>query len=156
MVPEGNALPQDLHVRRRGSLGAVLVIAVLAVGIAAPLFALAAKALYAVVLDGEAHAILEASATCAFPCLSLARLGSGIGEEDMAAFRAVLESEIEANAASGPLGGLVVSVEAELVSDSTVDCRMRYRPGRLREGLFGDAVPDVAEVACRVDLPAEP
>ena len=130
--------------------------AVLVAGLAAPLFALGAKALYAGILVAEARTVLEASATCAFPCLSLARLGSGIGEADMAAFQATLEAEVATNAATGPLEGCIVSVESALVSESCVSCRLRYRPGRLGEGLFGGAVPAVAEVACRVDLPVEP
>jgi len=134
----------------------VLVLAVLVVGIAAPLFLLAAKSLYAVVLVGEARTVLEASATCAFPCLALARLGDGIDEEDRVAFETAFAAEVEVNASSGPLADCIVSVAAEVLPDGTVSCRMRYRPGRLREGLFGDVVPETAEVACQVDLPVEP
>ena len=156
MVPQGNDLPKNRLLRRRGSLGAVLIVAVLLTGIAAPIFALCTKTLYAGILVGEARTVLEASATSAFPCLSAARLGRGIGETEMAAFREMLEVEVQENMGNGPLSGCVLSVDADLESAGTVSCTLRYRPGTLGEGLFGEVVPQEAEVSCRVDLPVEP
>ncbi len=159
MVPEGNGLSKDFHIRRRGSVAGVLVLAVLLVVLAVPLFALCVKMLYAAVLVEEARTTLEASATCAFPALSLARLTDGIGEVEMEAFREWLTAEIMANTATGPLQGCVIAVEAILESEGTVRCTMRYRPGRpgtLDSGFAGEVVPDEAVVSCRVDLPVEP
>ncbi len=159
MVQKGNGLPPDLHLRRRGSVAAVLVWAVVAVCLVVPLFGLCVKVLYAAVLVEEARTSLEASATCAFPALSLARLTDGIGETEMAAFREWLAAEVSANTANGPLQGCVVDVGATLEAEGTVVCTMRYRPGRpgtLDTGLFGEVVPAVAQVSCRVDLPVEP
>lgn len=156
MLPQGNRVPEDRDLRRRGSVGGALIVAVLLALLAAPLFAVCAKALYAGIVAAEADTILQASATAAFPALSLARLGEGIGEADMEAFRALLEAEALANADGGPLRERIVGVEAELIGEGTVACALLYRPGTLGDGFLGDAVPDPARVECRVDLPVEP
>ena len=156
MVPQADRLPEDRHLSRRGSVAAALVFAAAFALIGAPLFALAAKALCADVLSAEARTIAEASATAAFPSLSLARLGEGIEESDLEAFRTEFAAQVLANAAGGPLDGCVIATDAALVDEGTVECTVAYRPGDLGRGAFGAAVPAAARATCRVDLAVEP
>jgi hypothetical protein len=108
------------------------------------------------ILATEARTALEASATCAFPCLAAAQLAGTVGEAEMQEFRTMLGVEVDRNTDGGPLAGCVVDVGAEREADGSLTCTLRYVPGTLGRGIFGDAVPEVATVSCGVSLPTEP